>query len=116
MEVSGKVGRSTEEKSKPVFLDFFDDWCISSKELGNFTFKDPKIVDIYRKPIMLKMDLTTTNRPLYKKLRNKFKIKGVPTMVLLNADGNEVREARVVSFIKAEGLIKKMKRVMELNK
>jgi thiol:disulfide interchange protein len=48
-------------------------------------------------------------------LRNKFKIKGVPTLVLLNADGSEVSEARVVGFIKAEGLLNKMKKVMELN-
>jgi len=59
--------------------------------------------------------LTTTNQPLYEKLRNKFKIKGVPTLVLLNAAGSEVRDARVVGFIKVAGLLKKMKKVIELN-
>ncbi len=107
--------QEAEEAAKPVFLDFYADWCIPCKELDNFTYKDPKIVDISRKFIMLKVDLTTTNHPLYEKLRNKFKIKGVPTLVLLNADGSEVRDARVVGFIKAEGLLNKMKKVMELN-
>jgi thiol:disulfide interchange protein DsbD len=107
--------QEAEEDAKPVFLDFYADWCIPCKELDDLTYKDPKIVDISRKFIMLKVDLTTTNHPLYEKLRNKFKIKGVPTLVLLNADGSEVRDARVVGFIKAEGLLNKMKKVMELN-
>jgi thiol:disulfide interchange protein DsbD len=107
--------QKAEEDAKPVFLDFYADWCIPCKELDNLTYKDPKIVDISRKFIMLKVDLTTTNQPLFEKLRNKFKIKGVPTLVLLNAAGNEVREARVVGFIKAAGLLNKMKKVIELN-
>jgi len=107
--------QEAEEAAKPVFLDFYADWCIPCKELDDLTYKDPKIVDISRKFIMLKVDLTTTNQPLAAKLRNKFKIKGVPTLVLLNADGSEVREARVVGFIKAEGLLTKMKKVVEIN-
>jgi thiol:disulfide interchange protein DsbD len=105
--------RKAQEQSKPVFLDFHADWCIPCRELDKFTFTDEKVVNMSRKFVMLKVDLTKTDNQVYEKLRRKYKIKGVPILVLLKPDGNEVKDARVVGFIKAQGLLEKMDKVLK---
>ncbi len=105
--------QKAQEQSKPVFLDFHADWCIPCRELDKFTFTDEKIVNMSEKFVMLKVDLTKTDNQVYEKLRRKYKIRGVPTLVLLKPDGNEVKDARVVGFIKAQRLLEKMDKVLK---
>jgi len=105
--------QKAQEQSKPVFLDFHADWCIPCRELDKFTFTDEKIVNMSEKFVMLKVDLTTTDNQVYEKLRRKYKIRGVPTLVLLKPDGNEVKDARVVGFTKAQRLLEKMDKVLK---
>lgn len=105
--------QEAQVQHKPVLIDFYADWCIPCKELDKLTFSDSNIINISKKFVMLKVDLTTTNNPVYERLRSKYKIKGVPTLVILKPDGGEVRSARVVGFIKAENLAQSMKGILE---
>jgi len=102
-----------QDLSKPVLMDFYADWCIPCKELDKHTFSDEKIADMAEDFVMLKVDLTSTNHPVYEKLRKKYQIKGVPTLVLLKPDGKEDKDARVVGFIKPQRLLEKMKKVLK---
>jgi len=111
---SDEIINQAGENAKPVLLDFFADWCIPCKELDKFTFTDEGIIDLSRKFVMVKVNLTKSSDPLVKRLTKTYGIKGVPTLVMLKAGGNEVTESRVVGFIKPEGLSEKMTRVLSL--
>jgi thiol:disulfide interchange protein DsbD len=90
---------------KPVMIDFYADWCIPCKELDKFTFSDPDVVEISRQFIMLKVDLTKSNDPRVKELKNSYQIKGVPTLVFIDSQGNELSKLRVVGFMEKEDFL-----------
>lgn len=99
-------------QAQPVLLDFYADWCIPCKELDKFTFVDPGIISLSQRFMMLKVDLTKSNNPLNKALERKYQVRGVPTLVLLNSDGTEAKELRVVGFIKKEKLLERMQQLV----
>ncbi|MBN2282062.1 MAG: thioredoxin family protein [Candidatus Marinimicrobia bacterium] len=93
---------------KPVMIDFFADWCIPCKELDKFTFTDKKIIELSRKFHLIKADLTGNVDGDLKALRDKYHIKGVPTIVFIDKQGSELINHRTLGFVKAEEFIIKM--------
>lgn len=92
----------------PVFIDFYADWCIPCKELDEQTFSDPEVVELSRRFVMLKVDLTGSGNPAAERLRSRFQVKGVPTLVLLRRDGTEAMDLREVGFIEKDVLLEHM--------
>ena len=102
---SGEKLDEAVSTGKPVMIDFYADWCIPCKELEKFTFSDPDVVDISRQFIMLKVDLTKSNDARVKELKDLYQIKGVPTLVFIDAQGNELSKLRVVGFMEKEDFL-----------
>jgi thiol:disulfide interchange protein DsbD len=92
-----------EDKSG-VIIDFYADWCIPCKELDALTFSDPKVIEISKKFITLKADMTKSLSPEVSALREKYKVVGVPTVLILDQKGNEVN--RITGFLNAEEFYK----------
>lgn len=103
-----EVLESQKELGKPVMIDFTADWCIPCKELDHFTFSDPRVVALSREMVVVKADLTSFGSPESVALRERFSIKGVPTVIFLDRNGIERRDLRFVGFIDAEALLKKL--------
>jgi thiol:disulfide interchange protein DsbD len=99
-------------QARPLLLDFYADWCIPCKELDKLTFSQPEVVEMSRKFAMLKVDLTSSRNPETERWKRKYQIKGVPTLVLLNPDGSEAKELRLVGFVKKEKLLSQMAKVL----
>jgi thiol:disulfide interchange protein DsbD len=99
-------------ESKPALLDFYADWCIPCKELDKLTFSQPEIIEKSLKFVMLKVDLTSSMNPDAGRLKKKYQIKGVPTLVFLSPDGSEVTAQRIVGFVKKEKLLSHMEQVL----
>ncbi|GAB4374391.1 MAG: protein-disulfide reductase DsbD [Calditrichia bacterium] len=100
-------------EGKPVMIDFYADWCIPCKELDKFTFSDPEVIALSRKFVMLKVDLTQSGSPESQRLKNRFQIKGVPTLVFLTPEGEELSDRRVVGFMNKEEFLPIMQSVLE---
>lgn len=96
---------------KPVVIDFYADWCIPCKELDEKTFSDPRVVAASQRFVRLKADLTRTGDPETQKLSSEFSIVGVPTIVFLDPQGNEVKSARLSGFENAEKFAKRLESV-----
>lgn len=84
---------------KGVIIDFYADWCIPCKELDALTFSDDKVIEVSKEFDTYKADMTKSLSPEVESLREKYSIIGVPTVLILDSNGNE--KARITGFVTA---------------
>ena len=65
--------------------------------------------------MMLKVDLTSSSNPQTEALRKKYQALGVPTLVFLKPNGQEIPDLRVTGFETKEELSAKMNRALKLS-
>jgi thiol:disulfide interchange protein DsbD len=99
-------------EARPLLMDFYADWCIPCKELDKLTFSQPEVVEMSRKFVMVKVDLTSSSNITAIRLKDQYKIKGVPTLVFLKPDGSEAVDLRIVGFVKKETLLANMEKAL----
>jgi thiol:disulfide interchange protein DsbD len=93
---------------KPVFIDFYADWCAPCRELDRQTFAAPEVVELSRQFVMLKVDLTSAGDPRAEALRQKYQARGVPALVFLTPDGREIPGLRSNGFETKDVFLNKM--------
>ena len=95
-------------KGRPVLLDFSADWCAPCHELEQQTFPDSRVIAKAGDFDAYKVDLTKYQSAEAEGTRLKYGITGVPTVIFLKPDGNEVRAARVEGFVPPEVFVERM--------
>jgi len=93
---------------KPVVIDFYADWCLPCKELDEKTFTDPKVVAELDRFVRVKADLTVPSDEKTKALTGQYGIVGVPTILFIDSNGAEVKDARLVGFEPADMFLKRV--------
>lgn len=93
--------------NESMIVDFYADWCIPCKELDALTFSDPQVIEASQRYTSYKVDLTNSDSPETERLAKRFGIKGVPTLLIIDANGNE--QQRITGFINAKEFLQKMK-------
>jgi thioredoxin:protein disulfide reductase len=86
---------------KPVIIDFFADWCIPCRELDVKTFSNPSVAAELKRFQRVKADLTLPDDPQTQALTKQYAIVGVPTVVFLDSNGQELRDLRLTGFEEA---------------
>jgi thiol:disulfide interchange protein DsbD len=71
-------------------------------ELERGPFKNPKVIAATARFVALKLDATADDDPAVAALRKKYRVVGLPTLVLLDASGREVK--RFDEFVPADQL------------
>ena len=100
---------------KPVIIDFYADWCSPCRELEEITFHDAEIVKQAKQDfIMVKVDLTRKGNPVHEQLLNGYEVKGVPTVVFFDREGNERSDLRLVDFLPADQFLIRMAEAKKL--
>lgn len=96
---------------KPVLLDFSAAWCVSCKELEEFTFSDPDVARRMEGFLLVRADVTS-NSDAERALMKRFGLFGPPAIILFDKAGRELQSERVVGFIKAADFSKRLDRVL----
>ncbi len=80
-----------------VLLDFYADWCVSCIEMEKLTFTDAAVKAKLDQMLLLQADVTA-NSDEDKALLKRFGLFGPPGILLFDANGNEIRSARVIGY------------------
>ena len=98
--------KAARHSGKPLFIDFYTDWCGPCKYMEQTTYKDPKFVAHSRGWIMVKVN--PEKSAAGRKLFNKYHLDGYPSMVLTDASGQ--KHGLVVGSSPTNALINEMRR------
>ena len=103
---------AAEKEGKGVIIDTFADWCIPCKELDHNTFTDPQVRGEAERFVTLKLDLTTAGAGSEAgRAKQRFGIRGVPTVIFLDPAGRERADLRLEGFEKPDAFLARMKQV-----
>jgi thiol:disulfide interchange protein DsbD len=86
---------------KPVMLDFTAEWCISCKEMEEYTFPDPTVVGALKPFLLLRADVTDNNDD-DQALLQRIHSFGPPTIAFFDRSGFERANYKLVGFVPAE--------------
>lgn len=90
---------------RPVLIDFSAKWCVPCLELDEKTFSDPRVMERASRFVALRVDLTAGAKEEGKRLMDRFKVVGVPTLLFFGPDGEELSELRSVGYIGPDSII-----------
>ncbi|MDQ3282754.1 MAG: thioredoxin family protein [Acidobacteriota bacterium] len=102
---------AAKTSGKPVVIDFYADWCMPCKELDEKTFTDPRVIAQLERFTRVKADLTAAEDAKTKALTKEYGILGVPTLVFIDAQGNEVTSARLTGFEPPDAFLQRLAQV-----
>ena len=87
-----------KDQEKPVMLDLYADWCVACKEFENITFKDAEVNKRFNKMMLLKADVTKSDKT-DNALLEYFDVLGLPTILMFDANGKQLKNLTVTGFM-----------------
>jgi thiol:disulfide interchange protein DsbD len=85
-------------QGRPVMIDFTAEWCVECKLMDRTVFSQEAVRRELRNLLLVRADLTKFGRAS-QGLMDRFGVVGPPTIVFLDSNGSEIREARVVGDV-----------------
>ena len=98
-------------EGKQAMLDFYADWCITCIEMEEDTFTDPRVKRVLSDVVLLQADVTA-NDDDDQQLLKQFQIFGPPAILFFGADKQEMKERRLVGYVKPEQFLQHLTKVI----
>jgi thiol:disulfide interchange protein DsbD len=100
-----------QKEGRPVIIDFKAEWCLACKELDQYTFSDPRVIELGKRFLWLEFDATSPSDEL-EALQKKFSIGGLPFVLVYGASGEQRKDLTLAGFEKADEFLKRMENAL----
>jgi len=94
--------------STPVMIDFTAKWCVACKELEHGPFSDPNVIEAAARFHRFRVDGTNQADAKVQAAVKLFGVQGYPTVIFIDASGNEIPSARIVGYVNSQEMLKRM--------
>jgi thiol:disulfide interchange protein DsbD len=98
---------------RPVMVDFTAEWCVSCKEMEEYTFPDAGVIAALESFMLLRADVTA-NDANDQALLERFRSFGPPTIAFFDANGGEQEAFKLVGYVPAADFTAHVERVAAL--
>jgi len=93
---SPEIFAQAKRSGKPIVIDFTAAWCVNCKEIAHDVFEAPSVAPTLAKDfVTLRADLTDWSSPASVALQKQYGFGSLPTVVLLDASGQEIKPLRI---------------------
>ena len=114
---SDQLIAESKNANRPVIIDFSADWCSPCRELDAVTFHHPDVVkQTERHFTLIKVDVTKGGNPVHERLLRQYSVKGVPTVIFLDAQGQELHDLRIVDYMPPDQFLNHITGLMGSNR
>ncbi|HHT9133558.1 MAG TPA: protein-disulfide reductase DsbD family protein [Candidatus Avalokitesvara rifleensis] len=87
-----------KEEGKPVFIDFYAEWCTDCKVMDTTTWINKEVVEEAKRFVSIKLDCSKDDSP-YNKLRiERFKSFAMPFMAFFDSKGNYLEDYSIEGY------------------
>lgn len=98
-----------QKEHRPLIVDFGATWCTACNELATHTFADQQVRDEAGRFVAVRVDASDDDAPGVTEVKDKYKVVGLPTVVVLDSSGNE--KVRFNEFVPADKFLSAIKSV-----
>jgi thiol:disulfide interchange protein DsbD len=98
---------------RPVMIDFTADWCVSCREMEEYTFPEATVVAALEPFLLLRADVTANNDD-DKALLSRFNSYGPPTIAFFDAQGAARDPYKLVGYVPSAQFATHVSRVAAL--
>jgi thiol:disulfide interchange protein DsbD len=90
-------------------VDFTADWCLACHELDRLTLRHPDVARLLAGAERIRVDATRMSARV-ETLFARFRVVGLPAIVVVGPDGEVVEEARITSFVPPDEAVRRFRR------
>lgn len=102
---------AAKHKQKPMIIDFYADWCVACKKMDKQVFMNPEISQkIHDCFLAVQADITRVDID-DRKLQQHLSVVAPPTLIFFNADGEELKQFRIIGEMKAKAFLAQLQRI-----
>lgn len=105
-----QVLQDANTQNKYAIVDVYADWCVACQPLEKEVFPRADVQRALQDLVLIKLDLSKYEKSQDLILK-QHEILGPPTLLIFNADGQEIRNLRLTGTFKAEQLIQQLQKI-----
>ena len=102
--LSAADARRAKAEKRPLMVDFTAEWCAACKRMSKETFSDPRVMEKAGGFVAVKIDATDDEDPQIEAVKGKYKVVGLPTLVIYDSTGAE--RQRFNDFVGPDDFVK----------